>query len=455
VIQKIGVSGAATAAQLAGLGLALEELQADGEAALKADYTSRRNNRAELQLRADLGRMGLTAAKLNWSKPAGRAATAEAQVTFERDRPTAVERIRVDGDGISFQAALEMAGGSPRRLRIARANLAPSTDVQGDITWPQGGTPWVLQLSGTSLDISGFLADRGRVTDVPPEPSRGPAWQANLRLNRVVVAPQRHIDAIVVQIDNDGLISRSAQVTGRAGNAPFELSIGPRSGPGITRHLTASAQDAGALMRALDLRDDMLGGVLAVQATYNDNAAGHPLTGTVDVTNFSVRDAPALAKLIQALSVYGVFAALSGRDMHFERLILPFRYVRDIIEVNEARAYNPSIGLTAQGKVDLGRRQIDVQGTVVPAYALNSLLGRVPLLGRLVSPETGGGLIAMTYGVRGPLDDPSVRVNPLSAVAPGFLRGIFGAFDGAAGGGADSPGGPAKPNYAEPGGGQQ
>lgn len=455
VIQKIGVSGSATAAQLAGFGLATEELKVEGEAALKLDYTSRRNNRAELQLRADLARLGLAAAKLNWSKPAGRPATAEAQVTFERDRPTAVDRIRVDGDGISFNAALEMAGGSPRRLRITRGTLAPSTDVQGEITWPQGTSPWNLQLSGTSLDVSGFLAERGRVTDVPPEPSRGPAWQANLRLSRVIVAPQRHIDALVVRIDNDGLISRTAQVTGRAGNGPFELSIGPQSSPGVTRHLTASAQDAGALMQALDLRDDMLGGVLSLRATYNDNAAGHPLTGTVDVSNFSVRDAPALAKLIQALSVYGVFAALSGRDMHFERLILPFRYTRDIIEVNEARAYNPSIGMTAQGKVDLGRRQIDIQGTVVPAYALNSLLGRIPLLGRLVSPETGGGLLAMTYGVRGPLDDPSVRVNPLSAVAPGFLRGIFGVFDGASGGGADSPGGPPKPNYAVPGGGQQ
>ena len=45
----------------------------------------------------------------------------------------------------------------------------------------------------------------------------------------------------------------------------------------------------------------------------------------------------------------------------------------------------------------------------------------------------------MSYGVRGPFDDPAVWVNPLSAVTPGFLRGLFGVFEGSPGGGGDAP----------------
>jgi hypothetical protein len=67
-----------------------------------------------------------------------------------------------------------------------------------------------------------------------------------------------------------------------------------------------------------------------------------------------------------------------------------------------------------------------MEGTIVPAYMLNSLLGNIPLLGRLFSPETGGGLFAATWRLNGPLDDPQVSVNPLAALTPGFLRGIFG-----------------------------
>jgi hypothetical protein len=58
--------------------------------------------------------------------------------------------------------------------------------------------------------------------------------------------------------------------------------------------------------------------------------------------------------------------------------------------------------------------------------ALKGLLGHVPLIGKLLSPEKGGGLFAAIYSLRGSLSDPSVSVNPLSALTPGFLRGLFG-----------------------------
>jgi len=38
-------------------------------------------------------------------------------------------------------------------------------------------------------------------------------------------------------------------------------------------------------------------------------------------------------------------------------------------------------------------------------------------------------LIAFNYSVKGPTGNPDVSVNPLSALTPGFLRGIFGIFD--------------------------
>jgi hypothetical protein len=63
---------------------------------------------------------------------------------------------------------------------------------------------------------------------------------------------------------------------------------------------------------------------------------------------------------------------------------------------------------------------------VVPAYLFNSLLGHVPLIGKLLSPEKGGGMFAANYSLRGSLSDPSVSVKPLSALTPGFLRGLFG-----------------------------
>jgi hypothetical protein len=72
----------------------------------------------------------------------------------------------------------------------------------------------------------------------------------------------------------------------------------------------------------------------------------------------------------------------------------------------------------------------EIEGTIVPAYLFNTLLGNLPIIGRLFSPEAGGGVFAATYRIQGPLADPQVVINPLAALTPGFLRGLFGLFSG-------------------------
>jgi len=49
----------------------------------------------------------------------------------------------------------------------------------------------------------------------------------------------------------------------------------------------------------------------------------------------------------------------------------------------------------------------------------------VPILGDLLTGRQGEGIFGMTFAVRGAIDNPEVLVNPVSAVAPGFLRQIF------------------------------
>jgi hypothetical protein len=70
-----------------------------------------------------------------------------------------------------------------------------------------------------------------------------------------------------------------------------------------------------------------------------------------------------------------------------------------------------------------------MSGTIVPAYFFNSMLGQLPLVGKLFSPEKGGGVFAARFGVDGQIDDPNISINPLSALTPGFLRDIFGVLD--------------------------
>jgi len=68
---------------------------------------------------------------------------------------------------------------------------------------------------------------------------------------------------------------------------------------------------------------------------------------------------------------------------------------------------------------------VDMDGILVPAYSTNSLLGDVPVIGDIFVGKKGEGIFALNYLVKGSFQKTQISVNPLSALTPGFLRGIF------------------------------
>ena len=79
------------------------------------------------------------------------------------------------------------------------------------------------------------------------------------------------------------------------------------------------------------------------------------------------------------------------------------------------------MGLTTEGRINFARNEIDVSGTFVPAYSVNSLLNKIPLVGVLLGGGQNEGVFGISYRVRGPINAPQVSINPLSAIAPGIL----------------------------------
>jgi hypothetical protein len=220
---------------------------------------------------------------------------------------------------------------------------------------------------------------------------------------------------------------RDGRLAGRAGpRGPFEALIAPHGQGRPGRALTLTAEDAGALLGAFGILEHLAGGRLRVSGSYAHDAPGAPLRGQAEMDEFSVRNAPGFAKLLQAMTLFGLVEALSGPGLVFARMVAPFTLTPDTLTLEEARAFSASLGITAKGTLDRRRRRLAMEGTIVPAYMINSLLGNIPLFGRIFSPETGGGVFAATFRLQGAMDDPQVSVNPLAALTPGFLRGIFG-----------------------------
>ena len=162
------------------------------------------------------------------------------------------------------------------------------------------------------------------------------------------------------------------------------------------------------MLRAINAYDAIAGGNLRIDGTYDDKQADHPLSGKAEMDDFNLHDAPTAARMLQLMTLYGVIDLMRGPGLHFHRMVAPFRLADEQLTLREARAYSASLGLTAEGQIDLPRNHFDIKGTIVPAYFFNSLLGHIPLIGRLFSPEKGGGLFAAAYTLTGSLDSPHV-----------------------------------------------
>ncbi|MCK5445646.1 MAG: AsmA-like C-terminal domain-containing protein, partial [Rhodospirillaceae bacterium] len=131
---------------------------------------------------------------------------------------------------------------------------------------------------------------------------------------------------------------------------------------------------------------------------------------------------------VQALSDSkgkGVDDMLDAKGMSFDKLRVPFRIERGIIDIGASKAQGPSLGLTFQGQVTQSMQQVNINGIIVPAYGLNSLFNKIPLVGDILLGGKDEGLFALTYRIEGPADNPKFTINPLSALAPGILRKIF------------------------------
>ena len=442
---------AANAAQLNQFGLDTAGLMS-GTAAVEARYERRRNGQASVALRGDLRDSRFAFETVGWLKPVGAPGTAEATLRLAGDALVSAEGMAIDAGGLTATGRIVFGQGN----RMERVEIAPSarlgpTQFGGTVTRPQRqGGPWSVALRGPLADLVPFLSGPPDGASPPARPQRadslappGPSFALDLRFERGTTGEGRNVRdlAFLGEVDGHGIL-RQARITGRTAaqagpGGAFDMTLTPR---GAERVLALTAADGGALLQALDLSDSISGGRLVVNGVYRELRPGAPLAGTAELDGFAVRNAPALGKLLQAMTLYGVLEAMQGGNgLVFTKLVAPFRLTPEVLALEEARAFSASLGLTAKGQMLRRERTVDVEGTVVPAYFFNQLLGNIPILGRLFSPETGGGVFAATYRLRGPSTDPVVTINPLAALTPGFLRGLFGPLDSGRGAPVPNP----------------
>ena len=190
--------------------------------------------------------------------------------------------------------------------------------------------------------------------------------------------------------------------------------------------LNIDSNDAGNTMKVLHIYDNMRGGRLNIQAVRQANKK---VIGHAKIRNFSLHNTPVLAKLLTLSSLTGIVNMLTGEGLNFSHFDAPFTYENQVLSVNDGRAFGTVMGISASGSYDKYYNELMVKGLFAPAYSLNTLLGKIPLVGSLLSGKDGT-VFAANYEISGNIDDPKISYNPLSALSPNSLKELFASLFG-------------------------
>lgn len=428
---------------LAAIGLKLGQF-VSGPAIVDATIMGDGRNVDRASIKADLTNAVAKLEDASWQKQSGVTAMASFDVFMQEDGGYRLSDFALTGEGISANGNFTIGtGGHLVAADFPTVKLGPDNDFSFK-AGPAENAALEMVVQGPRFDArhalgnlfsGGEKPEPGASKEVDPSdkaslledvPLADPLRRAAFRAD-IGTAVGNHgtsfnnVRLEMVEVDN-ALWSMDVAATAADGQ-PISLVVGP-DGKG-NRHLRMTSDDAGTIFRALDFTRSIRGGKLDVSGVYDDSKQGSPLNGTLTIDDFRIVDAPVLANILTVGSLTGISDTLRGDGILFTGLEAPFLMTENRIRLNDGRMSGPAIGLTMEGQIDRASDQIDMEGTLVPAYTINSFLGNVPVLGPLIVGREGEGIFAITYSVRGQADDPTVVVNPLSAIAPGFLRRIF------------------------------
>jgi hypothetical protein len=382
-----------------------------------------------IEARIDTTEASLNFPLLGWKKPIGEAGKGELAANMTGGRLTDIPRFALSGNDLNIAGAARFgAEGEAEQIDLETVTHG-RTDLSGQIALHGDGGSDIF-ISGRSLDLEPiWTVARSGAIDVDASGEQDPKFTLTADIGEAWLGEDRRIEALLGTFVSDLGTWTLVQGSGLVGGGdPIEFSITP--GDGAERILNIEAGDAGSTLRTLGIYPNMVGGVLKIEGTFDDSEPDQPLKGRLKVKDYRLINAPGLAQVLSVMALSGILDALRGDGIAFSKLDVPFKWKNNILDIEDAQASGSSLGVTASGKVQGDSETVDIKGTVVPFYAVNSVLGKIPVLGDLLTGgEKGGGVFAARYTMTGPLANPEVSVNPVSALAPGFLRNLFAIFE--------------------------
>ena len=347
-----------------------------------------------------------------------------------------------------IELSMEMSNFSPQKLNFIKANVLDGIHIEGKGLFDNLGLKELnfshFKVGLTNIHFNLLRGDNQiyRMNLFGKALNLEPLWQSLLNSSKEKLSTDFELKAkindVFLGVDkviynsnlnlnyNKGILSYldlRAELSKKNPQTIFEVHLSANDMH--TRKIKLRTAHGGKLLKAFGIYDDVYRGNLNVLATHDDRMPQDPWQGKFELTDFSLKKAPIMGKLLALAFPTGVVDLFSEKGLPFNHFRSKFSATAKKIVFTKGRANGTSLGLTFAGVVDLQKKNLQLHGSVIPAYHLNTILSKIPIIGELASGGKHEGLFSVAYTISGNSDKPEITVNPVSILTPGFFRKIF------------------------------
>jgi hypothetical protein len=374
----------------------------------------------KLGIEADLTSLKLDNILPGWVKPSGKSGKATFKVV-PTPQSTRLEDIAIDGNGVSIRGSLEV----DQNGDLMNANFptyAPSDGDKASLK-VERGPDGVLRgtMRGDVFDGRGFL--KSAISGNSPKDDKSRLKNVDFDIDVKVGAvagfngeAMRSVDAKMSK--RSGAV-KALTLSGKIGrDTPVAADLRGGRAQGSREVVYLQTNDAGAFLRFTDTTNKVFGGQMVVAM---EPPSSEPVTreGLINVRDFTVKG----MEQLERVAAGGPNGTQNG--VAFTALRAEFTRQNGALTIRDGVVKGPMVGATIEGSIDFPGNQVCMSGTFVPMYGLNNIFGQLPVIGLFLGGGSNEGLIGVTYEVVGTPGQPVLRVNPISAMAPGVFRKIF------------------------------
>lgn len=369
----------------------------------------------EVDIEAGLSAAEVTIPALEWTKPAHAPLHAKVRGLLAEQEPL---RLQLVGGGTDVDGRVWFADGALDRLVFARLQIGEHR-LSGTVTQHTDGNLGAV-LQGDQVDVRPFLS-----ADSETLARQGPLRvSVDTRSARTMAPALAGPLAFTLEADERGVQDLHLTL-GLPDEERMELrGVGAEG----ALELELTGTNARSMADALGLGVAANDGAVRIEAIRKEGR----ITGTVQVGDFTMVNAPVFLQLLQTVTVLGLLEQIAGGGgVAFSSFDADFTFSDGVIDIRNGIAQGLSLGVTVEGVIDTRNQLVDLRGSLIPAYAINLLLTRVPVIDQLITGTDSMGVLAADYAVSGPAAEPEIAASPLQFLMPGVLRNVLQGFGGA------------------------